>query len=344
MIKFRTIGAAPAVIAGVMTMTGIAMAETPAAFYAGKTVTFIVGAPPGGTYGLYGQVLAHHIGAHIPGKPTVVVKFHGASSGGMLAANYMQNAATKDGTTIGMTQQTIPINQIMRPESVKYDVRLWQWVGGMAPVRNMLGVWHTAPAQTIEQAKKVEVIVGATGKSSPTYITPTLLNEFVGTKFKVVRGYKGVAGLNLAMERGEIFGRGASWMSIKLDKAEWVRDKKFKVLAIDAATKQPDLPDVPRLLDLVQDPRKRKILELVGVSAEFGRAVFMPPGTPADRVAAMRTAFNETLKDPALLAEAKERKMEIEPQTAAELEEMVKRIFDAPADVIEAARKAMGGE
>jgi len=146
------------------------------------------------------------------------------------------------------------------------------------------------------------------------------------------------------MERGEIFGRGASWMSIKLDKAEWVRDKKFKVLAIDAATKQPDLPDVPRLLDLVQDPRKRKILELVGVSAEFGRAVFMPPGTPADRVAAMRTAFDETLKDPALLAEAKERKMEIEAQTAAELAEMVKRIFDAPPDVIEAARKAMGGE
>lgn len=318
-----------------------ASADSIEEFYTGRTVTFMVGSGVGGTYGLYAQILLNHIPRHLPGKPTIVIKYHGASSGGVVAANYMHNAAPKDGSVIGMTQQTIPVSQLMRPGAGKFDVREWKWLGNMAPVRNMLGVWHGAKAQTIDEAKKVEVVIGATGKSSPTYITPALLNHFVGTKFKIIRGYEGTKGIDIAMERGEVFGRGASWSSIKIGHPDWVKEKKFKVLAFDAATRQPDLPDVPRIMDLVSDEKQRRVLELVGVSAEFGRTVFLPPGTPADRVAAWRKAFDATMKDKAFLAEAEKRQAEIEPQTAAEVEAMVKRVFDAPPEVIENARKVM---
>ena len=326
---------------------GVAVAIPAAAdpieeFFKGKTVTFYIGAGAGGTYGLYGQLLVNHIGKHLPGHPTIVIKYHGASSGGVVAANFMHNAAAKDGSVIGMTQQTIPVAQLMRPGVGKFDVRQWNWIGNMAPVRNMLGVWHTAKAQTIDAAKKVEVVIGATGKSSPTYITPSLLNRYVGTKFKIIRGYEGTKGIDIAMERGEVLGRGASWSSIKIGHPDWVKEKKFKVLAFDATTRQPDLPDVPRIMDLVSDPTHRQVLELVGVSAEFGRAVFLPPGAPSDKVAAWRNAFDATMKDKAFLADAQKRKAEIEPMTAAEMEAMVKRVFAARPEVVEAARKVMG--
>lgn len=319
-----------------------ASADEVSDFFKGRTITFYVGAGSGGTYGLYSRVLSQHLGRHIPGNPEIILNFKGGSSGGIVASNYMHNAAPKDGSAIGMTQQTAAVAQVLRPEPSKYDCREWSWIGAVTPIRNMLAIWHKAAAQSIEEARKIEVTIGATGKSSPTYITPMLLNRFVGTKFKIIRGYKGVKGLNLAMEQGETFGRGASYLSLKTSTPQWLAEKKIKVLVFDSLSRSPDLPDVPRLVDLVDDPREKKIAELVGISAEFGRAVFLPPGVPKARVEAFRAAFDATMKDKAFLADAKKRQMPVEPLTPAQLDGLVQKIHATPEDVIAEAREIMG--
>lgn len=337
-----TVTLAVAGLAAATFMAAPVSADAVADFYNGRTITFIVGAGAGGTYGLYGRVLGEHMGRHIPGNPNVIVNFHGGSSGGIVASNFLHGAAPKDGSTIGMTQQTASVAQVLRPKASRYDTREWNWIGSMAPVRNMLALWHTAPAQTIEEAKQTEVLVGATGMSSPTYITPMLLNRFVGTKFKIIRGYEGAKGLDLAMERGETFGRGASWLSLVVGAPHWVEEKKIKAVVFDSLTREPGLPEVPTLAELVQDPREKKIAELIGISSEYGRAVFAPPGVPSARVAALRAAFDATMKDPAFLADAKKRQIPIEPLSAARLEELDRMIHDTPEDVIAEAREIMG--
>src|SRR5262249_49918055 len=159
--------------------------------------------------------------------------------------------------------QTIVLSQVLTPEYAKYDARQWIWLGNMAPVRNMLGVWHTAKAQSVEEAKRVEVIIGATGPTSPTYIVPNVLNTFLGTKFKIVSGYRGAADLNVAMERGEIEGRGASWLSVQLAAPQWIAEKKIKAIVFASMTREPTAPDTPTLVELVTDPLQRQAAEFL---------------------------------------------------------------------------------
>jgi tripartite-type tricarboxylate transporter receptor subunit TctC len=280
--------------------------------------------------------------AHIPGKPTMIVKMAGGAGGGLPAANQAHNTAPRDGTFVAMTQQTIVANQLLYPASAHYDVRQWNWIGLMAPTRNMLAVWHTAPAQTIEEAKQKEVIIGATGRASPTYIVPQVLNEVIGTKFKMVLGYNGVADLNLAMERGEIQGRGASWISVATQAPQYVTEHKLKPLVVDGLTREPLIPDVPLMMELAPTERDREVMAFISSAAEFGRSVFAPPGVPADRVAALRAAFDATMKDPAFLKTAAERKIPIEPQDGRSLAEVANKIASSSPDAVGAARRLMG--
>jgi tripartite-type tricarboxylate transporter receptor subunit TctC len=241
-----------------------------------------------------------------------------------------------------MTQQTAILAQVLTPDVVKYDARQWNWIGLMTPIRNMLGVWHTAPAQTLEQAKEKEVLVGATGRASPMYIVPVVLNEIYGTKFKPVMGYKNVAEVDLAMERGEVFGRGASWQSVVSQKPHYIAEKKFKALVVDGLTRDPEIPDVPLLIELAKTEQHKQAVMLVSSAAEFGRSVFAPPGVPADRVTALRKAFDATMKDPAFLEEAKKREAPIEPQTADHLAKTTAIVINSPPEVVAIARKLMG--
>jgi tripartite-type tricarboxylate transporter receptor subunit TctC len=256
----------------------------------------------------------------------------------------MQNAAAKDGSVIGTTLQTIPVHQVLRPSAIKYDARDWNWLGGVSPTRNAVAVWHTAPAQTLEDLKRVEVIAGSTGKGSPTHILPAVMNQFLGTKFKIVAGYKGSSDLGIAIERGEISAFAFSWIAVVQQWPHWITEKKVKALAVDGLTRDPDLPDLPRLSELTSDPQHKKVLELIGLSSEFGRSYFAPPGVPADRLAALRRGFVATVKDPDFLAEAKKRNLAVEPQTAAELEGFVKQLHATPTDVVQVAQAVMGAE
>ncbi len=311
-------------------------------FYAGKQITLVVGASNRGTYAAYARILANHMGNHIPGKPKIVLSIKGGASGGMVAANFMNNAVAKDGTVIGITQQTIPISQFLRPGKGRYDATKWGWIGNVSPIMNMVALWHKSPAQSLEEAKKVEVRVSATGKSSPTYVYPSLLNKFFGTKFKMITGYKGIGGMNQGMEQGETHARGASWLSVVTRAPHYIKEKKLKAIVQDGLKRDPMLPNVPTFLELAKTPTEKGVFELVAIGSTFGRSFFIPQGAPAARLATLRKAFQATMKDPAFLATMKKAKMPVNPMTGPELEGLIKRIQAAKPDVLKLAQSAMG--
>ena len=212
----------------------------------------------------------------------------------------------------------------------------------MSPLINFLGVWHKSPVQTLAEAKKTSVKIAATGKSSPTYIYPTLTNKMFGTKFQIITGYKGVGGLNQAMEQGETVGRGASWLSVQIKAPHYISKKLLKPLIVDGFSRDPSLPNTPTFIELAKNDEQKKVFELVAISSTFGRSFFYPAGVPADRIATMRKGFNAAMKDPALIAQMKKQKLPHNPMSAAELKGLVDKVANADASTIAAARKAMG--
>jgi tripartite-type tricarboxylate transporter receptor subunit TctC len=344
MTRHRLLTVSAALVTALFAMPAL-HAQTVEQFYAGKSITLLVGAGSGGSYDVYARALARHMGKHIPGQPTVIVKIGGGGGGGIATTIQLEHTVPKDGTVIGMTQQTNIVSQLIEPAVAgKFDVAKWHWIGLMAPIRNMIAVWHTAPAQTLDEAKEKEVIIGATGRASPTFVVPQVLNEIVGTKFKMVMGYRGISDLNLAMERGEIQGRGASWISVITQTPHYIAEKKLKALAVDGLTREPTLPDVPLLLQLAKGDRERAALKLMAAAAEFGRAVWAPPGVPADRVAALRTAFDATMKDAEFLAEAEKAKLSIDPTTGTQLAKVAAEVLASPPDAVAYARQLMTGK
>ncbi len=324
-------------------LAATASAQDVGAFYAGKTITVMVGAGAGGSYDIYARALADRLGKHVPGRPGLLVKLGGGVGGGVATAIQVEHSAPKDGTVIGVTQQTNVTSQLTEREVAgKYDVSKWRWIGGMATLRNFVGVWRTAPAQSLEEAESKEVIIGATGRNSPTYTVPAALNEMLGTKFKMVLGYNGASDLNLAMERGEIQGRGASWISVVLSAPDYITQHKLKPLAVDGLTRDPLLPDTPTLLELARTDEQRAAVRLISASADFARAFFAPPGTPEDRVEALRTAFDETMADPDFLAEAQKLQLVIEPKRGADLERLAAQIVASPPQAIALAKDLLG--
>lgn len=323
---------AASLLAGVLP----AKAQDPVAdFYRSKTISILVGAGEGGSFVPYAQMLAEHMKRHIPGTPTMIVKTLGGQGGGLDTAIQMQNTVAKDGLTMAMTQQTIVLSQVINPEFARYDARTWSWVGNMAAIRNMLAVWHTAKAQSVVEARSHEVIVGSTGPASPTYIIPNFLNKFAGTKFRIVTGYKGTADLNLAMQRGEIEARGGSWVSVELAAPEMITQKKLKPIVFASLSRDPGNKDTPTLAEFVADPRHKQAAEFLSAEAEFGRAFFLPPGVPAERVAALRKAFEATLKDPALVDDAAKKRLPLDPTSAEDLTRVTARVIATPSDVVQ---------
>ena len=311
-------------------------------FYRGKSITVQVGSGAGGSYDVYARTLANYMGRHIPGNPKFVVKIAGGVGGGIATAIQMEHSAPKDGLTIGIVQQTNVTSQILEAEVAgKYDVTKWAWVGNMAPLRNFLGIWHTSPTQTIEDALHREVVVGATGRNSPTYTVPAALNQLVGAKYRIVVGYNGTADLNLAMERGEIQARGGQWISVVISAPQYISEMKLRPVVVDGLTRDPLIPDVPTLLELAKSPQEKAAIRLISASGQFARAFFLPPGVSSDKVEILRAAFTATMKDPEFLAEARKLKMEIEPSDGATLDKAAKEIISSPPPAIALAKKLL---
>ena len=312
---------------------GAARAETVQQFYKGKTINLYIGFSPGGGYDVYARLLAQFMGAHIPGNPSIVPQ-NMTGGGSRVAANYLYNVAPKDGTALGTVDQAIPVQQAIGDPTVKFDSKAFSWIGNLDTDNNVLATWYTAGVKTIEEAKEKQVTLGATGFNTSSQY-PAALNKVIGTKFKIIFGYPGGNDINLAMERGEVGGRGSnSWASWKATRPEWVRDHKLDILVQIGLKKADDLPNVPLMIDLAPNPLDKAAFKVLSSPPSVGRPIFGPPGIPADRVAALRKAFDDTMKDPGYLAAAKTAGLDTNPSTGQDLEKVVDDIVDAPKNVV----------
>jgi tripartite-type tricarboxylate transporter receptor subunit TctC len=310
-------------------------------FYRGKTIKLNVGANTGGTYDLYGRLLAQFMGRHIPGNPTIVVEnMPGAS--GTKSAQYVGEIAPKDGTVLGMFNQSMPQRQMFEPDQVHFDLTKYNWIGAMNTSTTVFITWHASGVKTLEDAKKKEVMMGAVSAIGGNSVYPLLLNSMLGTKFKVVLGYVGGNTIQLAMERREVDGRAAIvWSGLKAGWPDWVAEKKVNVLLQTGLVKEKDIPEVPLLIDLARNDEEKAIFRFISSDSAMGFPLCAPPGVPADRVAALRKAFDDTMKDPEFLKAAVERKIEIEPSSGENVKKVVEDLISTPKIVIEKIKKGL---
>jgi tripartite-type tricarboxylate transporter receptor subunit TctC len=322
-------------------LPAITHAQSPAAFYGGTTIRLLIPADPGGSYDTNARLVARHIGKHIPGNPRIVSEqMIGAS--GRVAANYLYNVAPKDGSVVALLQQSIPMGQAMGEPGVQYDAGRLNWIGSPLLLDDVLVVWHATGVRSMEDAKKKEVVIGATSATGTNYIYPKLTNELLGTKFKIVSGYQGATPIKLALERGEVEGHGSNpWSDWKMSRPDWVRDRKIIPLMQMSLEKHRDLPDVPLLIDLAATPDVKAVFELMSITADIGRPFVTAPGVPSGRVAVLREAFEKTMKDPEFLADAAKTNIDIKLIDGHELELMAKRVLDSPKSAIALLKSAL---
>jgi len=337
------LGAAVA-FSGTVIGSGSARADAAADFYKGKTITVVVSFGAGGTYGLHARLLERHAKRHLPGSPNVIIQ-HMPGAGGMKAANYLYNAAPKDGSYLGELFKDIAVTQVLRPDSVKYDANKFSWIGRMAQYPAVLWVTDKPGIKSIEEATRKEIILGATGKASASFLHPTLLNALVGTKFKVVTGYKGAADLTRAAEQGETAGwAGAAYdgfMTPGNQKTMW-KEGKAVFLMQTGLKRQPESPNVPLLIDLVKGADAKRIASFMESATVIGFAITAPPGVPADRVAALRKAMAATTADPAYRKEAQEKNVTLDPETGEGIQRAVADALALPAPLAKRTREIMG--
>ena len=310
-------------------------------FYRGKTITVVVSLGVGGNFDLTARTLAKHMPRHLPGRPAMVVK-NMPGGGHVLATNHMANQAARDGTVIALVNNSVALHQVLDGRGARYDARSFNWLGSAGLSNLMTVAWHTSGVRTIEDAMTRELVTGATGVGSGGFIYPNAMNVLLGTKFKIVLGYATTPQADLAMERGEIAARaGFSLSSIMQEHADWIREKKVALLVQVGATAEPGFPQVPLMHDLAKTPQTRRILALISSPVALGRPFFTTADVPVDRVAALRRAFDATMRDEAFLAEARQLNLDLRPTGADAITAIVRETIDAPADLIAVAKSAM---
>jgi tripartite-type tricarboxylate transporter receptor subunit TctC len=299
-------------------------------FYRGRKIDLIIGYSPGGTYDLAARLVARHLGQHIPGKPLIVPR-NMPGAGSRTAATWIFSHAPRDGTVLATADQSLALQQAAGDPRIAFDTGKFIYIGNPNVENNTTVTWHTSGIKTIEDAKRREVTMGATGGSTSSQY-PKAMNALLGTKFKIILGYPGGNDINLAMERGEVEGRGSnSWASWKATRPQWIAEKKINILVQIGFKKAPDLPDVPLLMDLGSNDADRMLLRVLSASTQIGRPIFTAPGVPAERVAALRQAFDAMVRDPAFLAEAKQLNFDIEPVNGEGLQKLVAEIIAIPS-------------
>ena len=315
--------------------TCAASAQSAADFYKGKTVQIVVGFGVGGGYDLYARALSRYLGKHLPGNPNVVVQ-NMEGAGSVRAANFVYAGSPQDGTVIAAVNQNMPMYQMLGGAGAKFEAAGMQWLGSMTNSNGLVYTWHSSGIKTLDDAKLKEVPMGAVGAASDSVIFPNLINEMVGTKFKPISGYAGSAQIHLAMERGEVMGRGGnSWASVQTANMSWIKENKINILVQVGFEKEPDLPEVPLLLDLVSDEDKKGVIRVVSLPTALGYGHWVAPGVPKDRVAALRAAYAEVMKDPEFLKETEKTGMVVRAQAGETLDGLVRQVTTAPRAVLD---------
>ncbi len=326
-----------AAFAATVGLSAPAFAQTPEQFYTGKNVELVIGYPPAGSNDIYARTLGHYIAKYIPGHPTIVPK-NMPGGGSFLALAYLYNVAAKDGLSFGIGAPTAPLDEKLGSPGVRFKTVQFNWLGRIDSLINIVFMWHTSPVKTFADAQRIELKLSATGAGSTVSIYPTVTNNVLGTKFKLIMGYKGSNEAQLAVERGEAEGHSTAWTAVKLAHPDWLPSHKINIIVQFALHAHPDLVDVPVVVDLARNDEERAILRAVMNATEVGTSFMTSPGVPPDRVAALRKAFDQTMKDPDFLAEAERLKLSVNPLNGEELQKLVAEVSNLPPDLVEKVR------
>ena len=316
-----------------------AIAQDAAGFYAGRTIAILMGTSPGGSYDIYGRVLATHLARHIPGQPTIIIE-HMPGAAGATAGNYIFGPAPQDGSKI-LLSHPLPTMEKLEPASVvRYQSRKLQWLGAYDEIAQVLAIWHTAGVATLDDVKTKPFVLGSMGTSHLSYQWAVMLKDALGAGFKVISGYTNGGAIYIAMERGEVAGWAVTWEGVVSGKQDWLRDKLISIPLVFSLERIKELPSVPTLLEVTQG-EKREVVDFLAAGTPFGRAMALGPGVPADRVAMLRKAFEATLSDAAFLEEAARRKLSIRFRSHAELEALADKIVSATPELVARVKKAV---
>jgi len=331
-------GALPrAVVIAAGLFASAAWAQSPADFYKGKNIDLYIGYSVGGGYDVYARLLARHLGRHIPGNPTIVPK-NMEGAGSLRLANWLYNVAPKDGTVFGTIGRGTGFDPLLGRKGAQFDATRFNWIGSANNEVSLCVAWHTTGIKKIEELYGKELTVGGTGASADTDQFPRVTNSVLGTKFRIITGYPGGNDIGLAMERGEVSGRcGWSFSSVKATHQNWLDEKKINLLVQLALAKHPELPDVPLIVDLAKNEEQKQILQIIFARQVMGRPFVAPPNVAQDRVAALRKAFMDTMKDKDFLAEADKAQLEITPVSGEEIQKLVSDLYNTPPEI---AKKA----
>jgi tripartite-type tricarboxylate transporter receptor subunit TctC len=303
-------------------------------FYRGKTVTLVISSSAGGGYDIMGRTIARHLPKHIPGSPRVIVT-NMPGAGGISATNYLYRSAPKDGTYIGSVQNNLPFEPLLGTREAIYDPTKFNWLGSPSIEVGLVVVWKTAPVSTVEDLKQREITVGSSGANSTPSFYARLINETLKTKMKIVVGYPGQNEAYLAMERGEVDGfPSLFYNTLNATRPNWRTEQNVKVILQYGLEKEPALPNVPSALDLVTNPEDKLLLQAGLAQVTMGRPYLMPPGVPADRVAIMRKALEDTFKDEAFLADANRLALGVDPRTGAQVQRMLEEAYRMPPNIV----------
>jgi tripartite-type tricarboxylate transporter receptor subunit TctC len=306
-----------------------------------RPITVYVAGTAGGGIDLYARLVSRHIGRHVPGKPTVTVQVM-PGAGGIRAANFLAEQAPRDGTAIATFAGGPILEPLIGARNPGYDMSAFTWLGAITKDIGLCMAWGTTPFKTIDDVKRQQMVVAGTGAGSDTDTWPIVLNEVLGTRFKLVTGYLGSQETILAIERGEAHGRCVfSHSALKIAKPDWLRDKKINVLLLTALNASPDFPGVPAVVDLVTKPEDRQLLELMVGPTAMARPFVAPPALPASKATLLRRAFDATMQDPEFRAEAARLQADLAPTAGEDVQKLVARLYATPRPVIDRVKKLL---
>lgn len=331
---------AVALASGMTKITPTFAQEDVAAFYKGKIIRLVVGIGVGSGYDINARLLARHMAAHVPGQPTIIVQ-NQPGAGSLTMTNQLYASGPFDGTVIGASFNGMPTTPQLQPTGARFDPNKIIWLGSTNRETQALYVWNTAPVQKFADIANTQIVMGSQAPGSTQYDFPMLVNAMFGYKFKVINGYESTPKIHLAMERGEVNGTLANWSTLKAINSNWIAEKKIRILTQWALKKSPELADVPLIFEFAKNDADRQTLQFAVARLEYGRPFFLPPNVPADRVNALRRAFDATMKDPAYLAEADKLKIEVDALTGEQVAKLVEQVTHTPPALVERVRKAM---
>jgi len=322
-------------------LTGQVLAQGGDDFYRNNSqITVYVGFGPGSGYDQWTRTVARHMSRHLAGTPNMIIK-NMPGAGSLVAANYVYNVAPKDGTALGAFSRNLPAQALIGRKGVKYDPRKFGWIGSPTLPGRVCAVMAESKVSTVDDVLNKQVMMGGTGPSTAPSFVPVVLNTLLGSKFKVVEGYRSSEDVHLAMERGEVSGICQSMATIRKLHADWVTSGKLRILFNMETRRNPDLKGVPSIFEYIKDKNNYQTLQFITSSTEFGRPIVAPPGLPQTRLQMLRDAFDATMKDPAFLKDTARQKMEVVATSGVDLATLVTKLYEIPDPIIKRARSLM---